>query len=83
MLAMLAAVAKMERDLNVERIQAGLTRAKAEGKTLGTPAKTTLEQRQAKVHGYANKQSVSELAKLHGVSRATFFTVVRPSGTKV
>ncbi|MFD2270879.1 recombinase family protein [Undibacterium arcticum] len=32
MLAMLAAVAEMERDLLVERTQAGLARAKAEGK---------------------------------------------------
>jgi putative DNA-invertase from lambdoid prophage Rac len=47
MLAMLAAVAEMERDLIVERTQAGLARAKAEGKTLGRPAKTTPEQRKA------------------------------------
>lgn len=46
-LAMLAAVAEMERDLIVERTQAGLARAKAEGKTLGRPSKTTSEQRNA------------------------------------
>ncbi|MEN3277557.1 MAG: putative DNA-invertase from lambdoid prophage Rac [Massilia sp.] len=37
MLAMLAAVAEMERDLLVERTQAGLALAKAEGKTLRRP----------------------------------------------
>lgn len=37
MLNMLATVAEMERDLLVERIQSGLARAKAEGKTLGRP----------------------------------------------
>jgi len=79
MLAMLAAVAEMERDLIVERTQAGLARAKAEGKTLGRPAKTTPEQRQAMIQGYANKQSVSALAKLYSVSRATVLTVVNPS----
>lgn len=57
MLAMLAAVAEMERDLIVERTQAGLARAKAEGKTLGRPAKTTPEQRKAMVQGYANRRS--------------------------
>ena len=77
MLAMLAAVAEMERDLIVERTQAGLARAKAEGKTLGRPAKTTPEQRQAMVQGYANKQSVSALAKLYGISRATVLTIVK------
>lgn len=79
MLAMLAAVAEMERDLIVERTQAGLARAKAEGKTLGRPAKTTPEQRQAMVQGYANKQSVSALAKLYGVSRATVLAIVKPA----
>jgi len=78
MLAMLAAVAEMERDLIVERTQAGLARAKADGKTLGRPSKTTPEQRQAMAQGYANKQSVSALAKLYGVSRATVLTIVRP-----
>ena len=78
MLAMLAAVAEMERDLIVERTQAGLARAKAEGKTLGRPTKTTPEQRKAMARDYANKQSVSALAKLYGVSRATVLTIVKP-----
>jgi putative DNA-invertase from lambdoid prophage Rac len=40
-LTMLAAVAEMERDLLVERTQAGLERAKSQGKVLGRPTKTT------------------------------------------
>ncbi|MCS0631659.1 recombinase family protein [Telluria mixta] len=79
MLAMLAAVAEMERDLIVERTQAGLARAKADGKTLGRPSKTTPGQRRAMVEGYANKQSVSSLAKLFGVSRSTVLTIVKPA----
>jgi putative DNA-invertase from lambdoid prophage Rac len=78
MLAMLAAVAEMERDLIVERTQAGLARAKAEGKTLGRPAKTTPEQRKEMIDGYARKQSVSALAKLYSVSRATVLAIVEP-----
>lgn len=78
MLAMLAAVAEMERDSIIERTQAGLARAKAEGKTLGRPTKTTPEQRKAMTQGYASKQSVSALAKLYGVSRATVLTIVKP-----
>jgi putative DNA-invertase from lambdoid prophage Rac len=78
MLAMLAAVAEMERDLIVERTQAGLARAKAKGKTLGRPVKTTPEQREAIIERYANKQSVSALAKLYGVSRATILAIVKP-----
>ena len=78
MLAMLAAVAEMERDLIVERTQAGLARAKAEGKILGRPAKTTPEQREAIIVAYESKQSVSALAKLYGVSRSTVLTIVQP-----
>lgn len=81
MLLMLAAVAEMERDLIVERTQAGLERAKADGKTLGRPSKTTPEQREAMILGYANNQSVSALGKLYGVSRATVLSVVKPRST--
>jgi len=76
MLAMLAAVAEMERDLIVERTQAGLARAKAEGKTLGRPTKTTPEQRKAMIAAYERKESVSALARLYGVSRATVLGIV-------
>lgn len=77
MLAMLAAVAEMERDLIVERTQAGLARAKAEGKILGRPSKTTPEQREAIVQGYRAEQSVSALARLHDVSRSTVLSTVK------
>ena len=68
MLTMLAAVAEMERDLIVERTQAGLSRAKAEGKVLGRPAKTTPQQRNAMVEAYGQKASVSSLARLYRIS---------------
>lgn len=72
-------MAKVERDLIVERTQAGLARAKADDKILGRPSKTTPAQHKAMIVGYANKQSVSALAKLYGVSRSTFLTVVKPA----
>jgi putative DNA-invertase from lambdoid prophage Rac len=81
--AMLAAVAETERDLIVERTQAGLARAKAEGMTLGRPSKTTPEQRKALVVGYFNNESVSALTKLYGISRATVLAIVKPSGKDV
>ena len=45
MVKMLAAVADFERDLIIERTQAGLARAKAEGKRLGRPTKTSEKDR--------------------------------------
>lgn len=78
MLTMLAAVAEMERDLLVERTQFGLARAKAAGKTLGRPAKTTDEQRAAICDRYQAKESVSALAKAYGISRASVLRIVKP-----
>jgi putative DNA-invertase from lambdoid prophage Rac len=78
MLAMLAAVAEMERDLIVERTQAGLVRAKSEGKILGRKPKTSPEQRVLIVEGYKEKESISALARRFGVSRSTVLTIVSP-----
>jgi putative DNA-invertase from lambdoid prophage Rac len=70
LLTMLSAVAAMERDLLVERTQAGLARAKAEGKQLGRPCKTTEAQR-LEIRGLlALGKTVSEVARTYGVSRA-------------
>ena len=75
LLSMLAAVAEMERDLLVERTQAGLQRAKAEGKTLGRPSKTTQEQRSEIRLRLGIGESVSALAKLYGISRANIIGI--------
>ena len=71
LLTMLAAVAEMERDLLVERTQAGLQRAKAQGKKLGRPVKTTTEQRQSIRDDLKCGKSVSQMARQYAVSRAT------------
>jgi putative DNA-invertase from lambdoid prophage Rac len=78
MLTMLAAVAEMERDLLVERTQSGLARAKAEGKTLGRPSKTTSDQRADILAKYAAGVSVSELARQNSISRANVLGIVKP-----
>ena len=70
LLSMLAAVAEMERDLLVERTQAGLARAKAEGKRLGRPSKTTPEQRSEISRRLGAGESVSSVARAYGISRA-------------
>jgi putative DNA-invertase from lambdoid prophage Rac len=81
MLNMLAAVAEMERDLLVERTQSGLTRAKAEGKTLGRPTSTTDEQRLAMAKQHQAGESISTLARTFGISRASVMRVVKPAAT--
>lgn len=76
MLTMLAAVATMERDLLVERTQSGLARAKAEGKVLGRPPKTTVEQRNEMRRRYDAGETVSALARFYGISRASVLSAV-------
>ncbi len=76
MLTMLAAVAAMERDLLVERTQSGLARAKAEGKVLGRPFKTTPEQRELIKAKHAAGETVSALARLYSISRASVLNAI-------
>ena len=76
MLTMLAAVAEMERDLLVERTQAGLSRAKAEGKALGRPTKTSESQRLLIRQRRGAGASISSLSRDFCVSRATVMRIV-------
>jgi putative DNA-invertase from lambdoid prophage Rac len=78
MLTMLAAVGEMERDLLVERTQAGLARAKKEGKTLGRPTRTTNQQRAEITLRFQAGETVSGLARLYNVSRKTILRIVKP-----
>jgi putative DNA-invertase from lambdoid prophage Rac len=75
MLAMLSAVAEMERDLLVERTQAGLARARAEGRKLGRPTKTSPTQQRAICEALEGGATVSELARNFAVSRATIIAI--------
>lgn len=74
-LSTLAAVAEVERDILIERTQAGLQRAKAQGKRLGPPYKTTEGDRDAIRKALAGGTSVSQVARDYGVSRATVIRI--------
>ncbi|WKB55970.1 recombinase family protein [Eleftheria terrae] len=75
MVTMLSAVARLERDLLVERTQAGLARAKAEGKALGRPAKTSQGDRAEILRRLAAGDTVSAVARDYCVSRATVISI--------
>lgn len=76
----LAAVAEFERDLLVERTQAGLARAKAEGTKLGRPSKLSPVDRAAIIEGRRNGVSLGTLAAEYGVTRAAIQHVQRAGG---
>lgn len=69
------AVAEFERDLLIERTQAGLSRARAEGKRLGRPASLTGEQRAVVARQLGDGVSVSALARSFKTSRQTILRI--------
>ena len=74
-LSTLAAVAEMERDILIERTNAGLARAKKEGTQLGRPKVTDDQGANVIRQKLAQGLSVSQVAREHGVSRATVMRV--------
>ena len=67
----IAAVAEFERDLLVERTQAGLSRARSTGKRLGRPASLSEDQKRQVAARLDTGVSVSALAREFGISRQT------------
>jgi len=76
-MGVIAAVAEFERDLLIERTQAGLRRAKASGKALGRPSALTPAQQVEVLAKRAEGVSLGVLAKAYGVSRAAIQRVHR------
>lgn len=73
LVTMLAAVAEMERDLLIERTQAGLQRAKADGKQLGRKPKLTESDKAAIKAALDSGESIASIAKTYGVSRQAIY----------
>lgn len=71
----LAAVSEMERDILVERTHAGLNRARMAGTKLGRPRATDDKAATVIREKLAEGASVSQVARDHGISRATVMRV--------
>lgn len=69
------AVAQFERDLLTERTQAGLARAKAEGKTLGRPPRLSIDQQELVKTKIEDGQTISAIARELKTSRQTIMRV--------
>ncbi len=74
-MGVIAAVAEFERDLLIERTQAGLSRARSEGKLLGRPQSLTKAQAVVVRDRITAGASVASLAKEFGTSRQTVMRV--------
>ena len=69
-MSVINAVAEFERDLLIERTQAGLRRAKAEGKKLGRPRALDDQQQEEVITMREAGHSLAYVAKTMGVSRS-------------
>jgi putative DNA-invertase from lambdoid prophage Rac len=70
-MGVIAAVAEFERDLLIERTQAGLSRAKAQGKQLGRPMALTATQQTEIAEKRRAGVSLRKLAQEYGTSLAS------------
>lgn len=70
-MGVIAAVAEFERDLLVERTQAGLARAKAEGKALGRPSALSSAQVAEVGQRLTAGEAIAAIARAMGTSRQT------------
>ena len=70
-MGVISAVAEFERDLIIERTQAGLKRAKEEGKVLGRPHMLSVAEREKVIQRLDQGESISSIAKLFNTSRQT------------
>ena len=74
-MSVLSAVAEFERDLLIERTQAGIARARAEGKVLGRPSALTKMQQLDAVARLAAGESVAKVARDFGTTRQSIMRV--------
>ncbi len=81
MVVIVGAIAELERSLIVERVRAGMRRARLEGRHIGR--KPVDIDRGRVLRDRASGMSLSELAKLHRVSRATIHRVLRDQNPPV
>ncbi len=70
----IAVIAELERNLIVERVRAGMRRAKLEGRSIGRPA--LVLDREAILRDRHRGQSLGQIARAHRISRATVHKIV-------
>lgn len=74
MIIIVGAIAELERSLIVERVRAGMRRAKLDGQRIGRPRLNV--DRDALLRDRARGQSLTQLAKAYNISRASVVRVL-------
>lgn len=76
MLGIFATLPQFERELVIERTQAGLAAARSSGKRLGRPPKITVDRTRWARELAADGRSVADIARALDVSRATVYRML-------
>ena len=81
MVVIIGAISELERSLIVERVRAGMRRARLEGRFIGRPA---LELDRAAIRRDRQRgQSLGQMARTYRVSRATIYRVLHAPATEM
>ena len=78
MVVIVGAIAELERNLIVERVRAGMRRAKLEGRQIG---RAPLQVNRRQVAHDRRSMSLTQVAKKHGISRASVCRIVKDAGS--
>ena len=78
MVVIISAIAELERNLIIERVKSGLRRARLEGRQIGRRALPV--DREALLRDRALGRSLSQIAKMHGISRALVCKHLKAAG---
>jgi DNA invertase Pin-like site-specific DNA recombinase len=76
MITIIGAIAELERNLIIERVRAGMRRAKLEGRHLGRPPLSI--NRDDLLRDRAHGQSLTQLAQSYRISRASVVRLLKP-----
>lgn len=79
-LVIIGAIAELERNLIVERVRAGMRRARLEGRHIGRPSLDL--DRAAILRDRAHGQSLGQIAETFQISRTTVARIIKEDGTK-
>jgi DNA invertase Pin-like site-specific DNA recombinase len=79
LIVIIGAIAELERNLIVERVRAGMRRARLEGRRIGRPPLNV--DRDALIRDRRRGQSLSQLAKAYQISRASVVRMLQASNS--
>jgi DNA invertase Pin-like site-specific DNA recombinase len=76
LVTIIGAIAELERGLIVERVRAGMRRAKLDGRKIGRPA-LTVDAEQIRYDRDQLHYSLKKIAKIHGISKTTVGRILK------